>query len=370
MIITKKILDRQATTTTHTMTTIANKEDVKALGINLAEERAAREQVEQKNHELVNDLFILSADFDDLVRHSQKQDQEIEAAKQALEASTKECKSLKKLIKHTHKSVKTNVLANHKLVKDLQVQLQWKDTVCKSMKQRLKHGGGDQSGDETASGEVSVSVSPSDSESSYDSSTYTASLEKKVSSGGGALSAYLKKAKSCSPSLDLHQQTTAPQHLRAGARSIRCLDHKRNKPNASGTLLSKIEECKEMHIVIGSSFFQHEEDEEPSFDEFHVLGNGTARKATCNCVSDDERSLPDKNKAKAKAKSAIKNPSLLNSHRRIPLPLESQEPEEIGAAASQKISSLKYCIGVKGAPLLGDEITTFLVASKKIAAAA
>jgi hypothetical protein len=67
----------------------------------------------------VNDLFILSADFDDLVRHIRKQEQEIEAAKKDLEASTKACKSLKKFIKHTHESVKTNVLANHKLVIDL-----------------------------------------------------------------------------------------------------------------------------------------------------------------------------------------------------------------------------------------------------------
>jgi hypothetical protein len=39
------------------------------------------------------------------------------------------------------------------------------------------------------------------------------------------------------------------------------------------------------------SFLQHEE--EPGFEEFHVLGNGTVRKTTC-CCSDDERSLPGK----------------------------------------------------------------------------
>jgi hypothetical protein len=317
MIITKKILDRQVSTTTHTMATIAYKEEVTALGINLAEERAAREQLEEENHELVNYLFFLSVDFDDLVRHSRKQEQENEAAKQALEASTKKCKSLKKLIKHTHKFVKTSVLANHKVIKDLQVQLQWKETVYKSMQRRLKQGGGDQAGDETASGEVSVSVSPSESKSSYDSSIYSASLDnaagQKASSGGGALSAYLKKAKSCSPIIYRDQQTTATQNFRASAQSSSCLNHTRNNP---------IEECKELHIAIGSSFLQHEEEEEPSFDEFHVLGNGTARKTTYNCVSDDERSFPDKNKAK----SAIKVPSTLNSHQHTPLPLDSQEP--------------------------------------------
>jgi hypothetical protein len=180
--------------------------------------------------------------------------------------------------------------------------------VCKSMKQRPKQGGGGQSGDETASGEVSVSVSPSDSESSHDSSTYSASLDKNESSDGGALSAYLKKGKSCSPSLDIHQQTTATQNIRAGVRSS-------SKTNDYGTLLSKIEECKELHIAIGSPDFQHEEGDEPSFTELHVFGNGTARRVTNNCVSDDERYLPNKNKAK----SAIKVPSTLKSHQTTPL---------------------------------------------------
>jgi hypothetical protein len=65
------------------------------------------------------------------------------------------------------------------------------------MKRRLKQGGGDQSGNEMKSGKGSVSVSPIESESTYDSSTYSDSIDHTKYYGGGALSTYLKKAKSC-----------------------------------------------------------------------------------------------------------------------------------------------------------------------------
>jgi hypothetical protein len=70
-------------------TLISLGEEVTAIPISLAEERAKSEKAEAANQKLMNDLFNLSKNFDNLVRHSIKQKHEIESAKQALETSTK-----------------------------------------------------------------------------------------------------------------------------------------------------------------------------------------------------------------------------------------------------------------------------------------
>jgi hypothetical protein len=105
------------------------------LSLALAEEKAAREQLETENQALKNDLLALSLVYDNLALHTKRNKEELDNTITSLQASDNECKTLKNMLE------KSNVRKT--LVQESQLEIERSDDAHSGKaRQERKNGAG------------------------------------------------------------------------------------------------------------------------------------------------------------------------------------------------------------------------------------